>query len=377
MFLQIEQASVDYRTRAAAAAEGGNPAVASVSLGLAAGQIGVLIGPSGCGKTSLLRAVAGLEHLSDGSIKIDGQVLSDRALRVHMAPEARRIGMVFQDYALFPHLDVAANVAFGIHHLPAAQRRQRVEEMLQLVGLADAARRAPHQLSGGQQQRVALARALAPQPRLMLLDEPFSSLDVDLRERLAHELRGILKAAGTTALFVTHDQLEAFAVGDLIGVMNDGRLEQWDDAYTLYHRPMTRFVADFIGHGVFAPGRIVAKPNPSSDPAACNAIVRTALGDLADSAECPLPEAYPEGLCDVLLRADDIVHDDAAAVQAQIERKAFRGSEFLYTLRLRGGEQVLAHVPSHHNHQIGEWIGIRAEVDHVVTFPRAAVPPAL
>ena len=156
---------------------------------------------------------------------------------MHLAPEARRIGMVFQDYALFPHLSVADNVAFGVAHLPRAERQARVQQMLDLVGLAHAAQRAPHQLSGGQQQRIALARALAPQPQLLLLDEPFSSLDVDLRETLAQELRAILKASGTTALFVTHDQFEAFALGDVIGVMHQGRLEQWDDAYTLYHRP--------------------------------------------------------------------------------------------------------------------------------------------
>ena len=374
MFLQIERASVDYHKAMARRQPGEHPAVESVTLALAAGQIGVLIGPSGCGKTSLLRAVAGLERLSAGRIAIDGQILSERATRVHLPPESRRIGMVFQDYALFPHLDVGANVAFGIHHLPIEERRTRTRQMLELVGLADSARRAPHQLSGGQQQRVALARALAPQPRLMLLDEPFSSLDIDLRERLAHELRAILKAAGSTALFVTHDQLEAFAVGDRIGVMNDGRLEQWDDAYALYHRPLTRFVANFIGHGVFAPARIVATPAPAGNSAVHTAVVRTALGDLIDVAECPLPDAYPGGLCDVLLRADDIVHDDDAPVKARIERKAFRGSEFLYTLRLANGELVMAHVPSHHDHQIGEWIGIRAEVDHVVTFARAELP---
>jgi iron(III) transport system ATP-binding protein len=164
---------------------------------------------------------------------------------------------------------------------------------------------------------------------------------------------------------VTHDQIEAFAIGDLIGVMHQGRLEQWDDAYTLYHRPATRFVADFIGHGVFAPARIVATADGPH--------VQTPLGALSDATECPLPSAYPGGECDVLLRADDIVHDDAAAVKARIERKAFRGSEFLYTLRLATGERVLAHVPSHHNHQVGEWIGIRAVVDHVVTFERAPV----
>jgi iron(III) transport system ATP-binding protein len=211
---------------------------------------------------------------------------------------------------------------------------------------------------------VALARALAPRPRLLLLDEPFSNLDVDLRERLAHEVRGILKAAGATALFVTHDQLEAFAIGDRIGVMHEGQLQQWDDAYELYHRPATRFVAEFIGHGVFAHAQLEQQMQG-------NVVVHTALGDLNnDSQECPLPGAYPDGICDVLLRADDIVHDDAAPVKAQILRKAFRGSEFLYTLKLQSGESVMAHVPSHHDHAVGEWIGIRAQVDHVVTFPR-------
>jgi iron(III) transport system ATP-binding protein len=363
MFLAIERASVTYPGTAAAKA-----AVDAVSLGLRRGEIGVLIGPSGCGKTSLLRAVAGLERLAAGRITIDGELLADAASGVHVAPEARRIGMVFQDYALFPHLSVEANVDFGIRHLPAAQRRARTQEVLDLVGLAHAARRAPHQLSGGQQQRIALARALAPNPRLLLLDEPFSSLDVDLRERLAQELRAILKQAGTTALFVTHDQMEAFAVGEKIGVMHRGRLEQWDDPYALYHRPATRFVADFIGHGVFAPATIVSQGEPQVGH--CNCIVRTPLGDLSDIAECPLPEAYPNGECEVLLRADDIVHDDAAPVKARIEHKAFRGAEFLYTLRLASGEKLMAHVPSHHDHQVGEWIGIRAEVDHVVTFDR-------
>ncbi len=362
MFLSLEQVAVRY-------ARSGRAAVEAASLGLQAGQIGALIGPSGCGKTSLLRAVAGLERPSAGRVVLDGELLADAATGLHLTPERRRIGMVFQDYALFPHLSVAENVAFGIAGQPRAGREARVQHMLDLVGLAHAARRAPHQLSGGQQQRVALARALAPAPRLLLLDEPFSSLDVDLRERLAQEVRQILKDSGTTALLVTHDQLEAFAVGDVIGVMNHGRLEQWDDAYTLYHRPASRFVAGFIGHGVFAPAAIV--PGPAGPR------VKTPLGELEDIAGCPLPEAFPPaGECDVLLRADDIVHDDASPVRALIERKAFRGSEFLLTLRLGSGERLMAHVPSHHDHQVGEWIGIRAEVDHVVTFPRETSPAA-
>ncbi len=359
MFLSLESVAVRYPRSSA-----GRAAVEGVTLGLLPGQIGVLIGPSGCGKTSLLRAVAGLEHCAGGRVSITGEVLSDAATGQHQAPEQRHIGMVFQDYALFPHLSVADNVAFGVAGLSRHARQQRVQQMLDLVGLSHAAKRAPHQLSGGQQQRVALARALAPKPRLLLLDEPFSSLDVDLRERLAQEVRVILKDSGTTALLVTHDQLEAFAVGDVIGVMNKGHLEQWDDAYTLYHRPVSRFVAQFIGHGVFAPAQIVA--------CAHGPCVHTPVGELDDVAGCPLADAFPNGECDVLLRADDIVHDDASPVRALIERKSFRGSEFLLTLRLEGGQRVMAHVPSHHDHQVGEWIGIRAEVDHVVTFAREA-----
>ncbi len=354
MFLEVTQLRVQYAGQP-------QPAVDHVSLGLRAGDIGVLIGPSGCGKTTLLRAVAGLERVNGGEIKLSGQVVSSAG--THLPAEQRRVGMVFQDYALFPHLDVGHNVAFGIHALPRAERAARVAEVLALVGLEGSERRYPHELSGGQQQRVALARALAPRPQLLLLDEPFSNLDVDLRERLAHEVRGILKAAGATALFVTHDQLEAFAIGDVIGVMHEGHLHQWDDAYTLYHRPATRFVADFIGHGVFTPATLHQSGG--------QVVVHTALGDLTDVAGCPVPGAFDGGQCEVLLRADDIVHDDDAPVKAQIVRKAFRGSEFLYTLKLKTGETVLAHVPSHHDHKLGEWIGIRAEVDHVVTFDRA------
>jgi iron(III) transport system ATP-binding protein len=353
MFLALNQLDVQYPGRPQAAVRG-------VHLGLRRGDIGVLIGPSGCGKTTLLRAVAGLEPVSQGQILLSGRVVSAPGLTE--PAERRRVGMVFQDYALFPHMDVARNVGFGLNHLPRSERDQRVTEVLALVGLAGAETRFPHELSGGQQQRVALARALAPKPDLLLLDEPFSNLDVDLRERLAHEVRAILKAANATALLVTHDQLEAFAIGDVIGVMHEGQLQQWDDAYSLYHRPATRFVADFIGHGVFTPATLREVGG--------QVVVQTPVGELIDVDECPLPNAFADGRCDVLLRADDIVHDDHAPVKAEIIRKSFRGSEFLYTLRLASGDLLMAHVPSHHDHKIGEWIGIRAEVDHVVTFKR-------
>lgn len=351
MFLALESVGLQYAHR------GGNvAAVQAVSLSLARGEIGVLIGPSGCGKTSLLRAIAGLEPLFSGRIRLESQALADANSGMHCPAEDRRVGLVFQDFALFPHLSVAANIAFGLRQLQAGARLARIEEMLALVGLEHAARRMPHQLSGGQQQRVALARALAPAPRLLLLDEPFSSLDVDLRESLSQDLRAILKASHTTALFVTHDQGEAFAIGDRVGVMHLGRLEQWDEPYAVYHRPATRFVADFIGHGVFVPAHLEGGQ------------IRTPLGLLENAQDCPLPGAFPGGDCEVLLRADDVVHDDTALVQACIEHKVFRGAEFLYTLRLADGTRLVAAVPSHHDHHVGEWIGIRAQVDHVVTF---------
>jgi len=270
-------------------------------------------------------------------------------------PEARRVGMVFQDYALFPHLSVAANVGFAFGRRPSGEQQERVQAMLDLVGLGSAAGTFPHELSGGQQQRVALARALAPEPDLLLLDEPFSNLDIDLRERLSIEVRSIIKATGTTAILVTHDQHEAFAIADQIGIMNDGRIEQWDTAYDLYHQPTTRFVADFVGLGVFLRG-IVAGP----------ARVVTELGDLDTGA----PLLAADGLAvDLLVRPDDIVHDDAAPWRAEVAAKAFRGADFLYTLVLPSGSRVLSLVPSHHNHAIGEKIGIRLAIDHVVAFP--------
>lgn len=355
MSLQVRQLSVSYPGVE-------RPAVHGVSLALNAGDIGVLIGPSGCGKTTLLRAIAGLEPVSAGSVVLNGRVLTQAGSSP--ATAQGRVGMVFQDYALFPHLSVEANVAFGLHGLKTAAAAARVTECLERVGLADLHARMPHELSGGQQQRVALARALAPAPELLLLDEPFSNLDVDLRERLAYEIRDILKSAGATALFVTHDQLEAFAVGDAIGVMCEGGLHQWDDAFSLYHRPATRFVAEFIGHGVFLPGQIVREGN--------TVMVDTPLGRLIDPGECPVPDAYPQGRCELLLRADDIVHDDHAPVQARIVRRAFRGAQFLCTLELDSGHQIMALIPSHHDHCIGDRIGIRAEIDHVVTFQSTA-----
>ena len=340
-------------------AYGKTMAVQGMSFVLAAGEIGCLLGPSGCGKTTALRGIAGFEPLTGGTISLKGRVISSAT--ASLPPEARGIGMVFQDYALFPHLTVERNIEFGLGQSTADARAARVSELLDLTGLDTAAKKFPHELSGGQQQRVALARALAKKPELLLLDEPFSNLDTELRERLSLELRDLIKASGTTALMVTHDQHEAFAIADIVGLMRDGRIEQWDNAYNLYHRPVNRFVADFIGQGVFVPGKVLNDGK-----------VQIELGDLAGSIPMPCHQgcdACGKGCSvDVLLRPDDVIHDDASPTQAEVIRKAFRGAEFLYTLKLGSGHEVLALVPSHHNHSIGEKIGIRLEVDHVVAF---------
>jgi iron(III) transport system ATP-binding protein len=336
-------------------AYGANRVVRGLGFSLDAGEIGCLLGPSGCGKTTVLRCLAGFEPIDAGTITLSGRVVSAPGRLT--PPEHRRIGMVFQEYALFPHLTVAGNIGFGLSRRDAAERAARVAEMVAMVGLSGAADTYPHELSGGQQQRVALARALAPEPDLLLLDEPFSNLDIDLRERLSVEVRAIIKRSGTTAILVTHDQHEAFALADEIGIMHDGRIEQWDSAYNLYHRPRTRFIADFVGQGVFVRG-IVATPRH----------LATELGQLDADETLQLADG---SAVDVLLRPDDIVHDDASPWSAEITGKAFRGADFLYTLKLESGTQVLSLVPSHHNHAIGEQIGIRLAIDHVIAFPAA------
>ena len=354
--LLIQQLRVAYPGSTVAIIDG-------ASLSLDRGEIGCVVGSSGCGKTTLLRAIAGFIGVEGGTIEIAGVVVSGPHFTA--ATEKRGIGLVFQDYALFPHLRVADNIAFGLRHLGPAERTARVRSMIELVGLAAHASSYPHELSGGQQQRVALARALAPRPELLLMDEPFSSLDVDLRARLGAEVRQILKASGTTAILVTHDQQEAFAMADKVGVMHAGRIEQWDRPYELYHRPATRYVADFIGEGVFLPARVLSSMD-----------VEIELGELHGKwpvSYIPSGEHRSNGgkiaRVDVLLRPDDVVHDDASPLSAEVVRKVFRGGDFIYTLRLKSGREVLALVPSHHDHAIGESIGIRLDAEHVITFP--------
>jgi len=335
-----------------------------LSFKLAPGEIGSLLGTSGCGKTTALRTIAGFVQPAQGQVIIGGQTVAEPGRSI--APEHRGVGVVFQDYALFPHLTIARNVGFGLRNQPDSTRSSRVRKLLDMVGLGPWADRFPHELSGGQQQRAALARALAPAPSVLLLDEPFSNLDPDLREQLALDLRDLLKDQGTTALLVTHDQYEAFAMADSIGVMEAGRIAQWDDAWRLYHQPSSRSVADFVGLGVFMDGRLAQQGE--------RLVIEFELGSLPvhdpDDAQQARRCADGEGRLQVLLRPDDIEHDDASPVQARVLRRAFRGAQFLYTLELPSGQRLLALVPSHHDHRIGDPIGIRFTADHIVTFAR-------
>ena len=330
----------------------GHTVIEGVSFSLQAGEIGCLLGPSGCGKTSLLRAIAGFEPISQGEITLYKRVVSKPGYAI--PTEQRRIGMVFQDFALFPHLSVAKNVAFGLKHLKTKEREQRVTELLQLVGMEQLRNAHPHQLSGGQQQRIALIRAMAPRPDILLMDEPFSSMDTELREQLAREVRELLKHDGITAMLVTHDQYEAFAVADVIGVVGNGRLRQWDSGYNIYHNPADRFVADFIGQGVMLPGRVIGQGR-----------VETELGII----EGKLPGgSIPDSKIELLLRPDDVLHDDESDIKLKVTAKAFRGAEYLYTLALPSGQSIICLVQSHHNHHIGEHIGIKLAMEDLPLF---------
>ena len=340
--LRVQQIACNYHR---------HTAVRDISFALPAGQLACLLGPSGCGKTTVLRAIAGFHNLSAGQIEINGQCVATP--RRSRPPEARRLSMVFQDHALFPHLTVAKNIRSALPRRSAAEQKRRARAMVERLALNGLEQRYPHELSGGQRQRVALARALAPRPRLLLMDEPFSNLDLELREQLRGEIRDLLTNMNATCLLVTHDQQDAFAFGARVGVMRGGRLEQWDTAYNLYHQPRTRFVADFIGEGVFLDGTVTAAGD-----------INTELALLSGNG------GHPAGAkVQVLIRPDDILHDDHSPRSAKIIKRDFRGENYMYTLALPSGKQILSLVPSHHNHAVGENLGIKLDIDHLVAFP--------
>ena len=346
--LNVENVSIAY---------GKNVVVEGASFQLKKGEIGCFLGPSGCGKTTLLRAIAGFEPLKQGEIRLNNKIVSNKEL--HLEPEKRQMGMVFQDFALFPHLTVTDNIAFGMRRLTRSEQKNRIKQLLEMVSLDTYGSRYPHELSGGQQQRIALIRALAPKPDLLLMDEPFSSMDVELREELATEVREILKQENTTAILVTHDQNEAFVVADKIGVMQDGKLTQWADGYDLYHQPANSFIADFIGQGVFIDGEVL-----------CQHSIKTSIATVHEK----VPENCKPG-CKVKLfiRPDDILLDEKATLRATVVNREFRGANFLYTLRLDDGSELLTLEHSHLRHDIGDDVGVGLDLEHVVVFPQQSM----
>jgi iron(III) transport system ATP-binding protein len=309
------------RTRRLACAFGDVAAVDGVDLDVPRGLVLALLGPSGCGKTTMLRLIAGFEHPSAGTVEVDGVLVAGDGAWV--PPERRRVGMVFQDYALFPHLTVAGNVAYGLRGRSRAQTRARVAEVLDLVGLTGLEQRYAHELSGGQQQRVALARALAPEPAVILLDEPFSNLDAALRAKVRADVRRILAEASATAIFVTHDQEEAFAVADEVAVMRDGRIAQRAAPEELYRTPASREVARFVGDADFLPGRSTGSR------------VETELGwmSLVSPAHGPV---------EVVVRPEDVRLEPAADGRAVIVHREFYGHDQMMVLRLDTGRLVRA-----------------------------------
>ena len=298
---------------------GGREIIGDISLQVDRAEIICLLGPSGVGKTSLLRLIAGFLQPSGGEILLHGRRIADSAQNLPV--DQRSLGMVFQDFALFPHLSVKDNITFGIQHQTVEQQAQRLRELVAMLSMESFIELYPHQLSGGQQQRVAIARALAPRPELLLLDEPFASLDVELRELLARELRDVLKQSGVTALMVCHNQSEAFAMADRIGVINNGSLAQIDTPLAIYHEPQSEFVASFIGEGKFL------KANVQS-----NTSVECALGIIqGDLSRYEIGQQVH-----LLLRPDDVLHDDNSVKKAIVRDKVFRGrhSSTLWSYRL-------------------------------------------
>jgi iron(III) transport system ATP-binding protein len=342
----LELAAVTRRYR-----RGQPPAVDGVSLTVSRGEILALLGPSGSGKSTLLRLIAGFERPDAGSVAINGRVVADAGFAV--PPERRGVGIVFQDYALFPHLTVEANVAFGLHGLERSRRRERVRSFLDLVGLPALAQRYPHELSGGQQQLVALARALAPAPAVLLLDEPFSNLDADLRGEMREDVEKILRETETTVIFVTHGQDEAFGIGDRVGVLAQGRLEQLDTPETIYHRPASPFVAEFVGAATFVAGVVRA------------GCVVTDVGTF------PIDGAgTPDAEVDVMIRPDDVTFEAAAGGEAVVVHRDFRGTETVYCLLLPGGRRLYSSQPSWATAAVGDRVHVQIRLEHVVTFPR-------
>lgn len=339
-------------------------AVNQISFHLKQGDILGLLGPSGCGKTTLLRLIAGFEQAEEGRLWLNGEVIA--GARRWTSPEQRMIGMVFQDFALFPHLTVADNVTFGLQqakNVSAELKQQRQAEVLKLVGLLGMEHRYPHELSGGQQQRVALARALAPQPQLVLLDEPLSNLDVQVRLRLRQELRDILKTAGTTAIFVTHDQEEALAIADQVAVMRKGCLEQMGTPEEIYQQPQSQFVAEFVTQANFLAAQ--RQGNTWQTEVGC-----FTANDLVNITPPEETQAV------VMIRQEDLILQPDQSASTIIRDRQFLGREYRYCLKTQSGQELHARSTSLAALSIGTTVSLSVTPQNLKIFPQNSAPPA-
>jgi len=338
-----------------ACAYGQQTIVSDVSFGIKQGEIACLLGPSGCGKTTLLRGLAGFNPISAGVIRMAGEVISSATHSI--PPEKRRMGMVFQDYALFPHLSVEDNIAFGLKEQKRSQRRAIVLSMLELVRLPDLSKRYPHELSGGQQQRVALARALASRPRLLLMDEPFSNLDTEMRKELSLEVRDIIKQQDIAAVVVTHDQEEAFVISDVLGILADGKLQQWGTPEALYYQPDSLQVARFVGEGELYEGVCLNERS-----------VQTELGIL-EFAE-PLGFQINDRL-NLFIRPADLSPIPVAEghAVATVLSRDFMGEATRYRLKLDNGRVVTAVVRELLSYREGDRVSVQVAVHRPIVFP--------
>jgi iron(III) transport system ATP-binding protein len=322
-------------------------ALDGTDLTLSAGTLTAVLGPSGCGKTTLLRAIAGFERIDAGRIAVSGQPVAGPGL--HVAPERRRVTIVPQEQALFPHLTVAGNVGYGVRRGP--ERDKAVEAMLQLAGLAGLGSRMPHELSGGQQQRVALARALAPNPTVVLLDEPFGSLDAALRDEIRSEVAGVLRASGATSLLVTHDQEEALSMADVVAVMRTGVIVQQGPPHDVYRRPADLWVANFVGRANILPGQMAAPGK-----------VESALGVL------PVADGPDEGTVDVVIRPEQLQITVVADGTATVEDRRYFGHDVVVGVGLATGERLLVRLPSAEPIPVGSRVALACR-EPVLAFP--------
>ena len=322
-----------------------------VNLKIDTGEIVSLMGSSASGKTSLIRSIAGFHNISSGVIQIDGQIVDDSIRRLDVA--MRNVGVIFQDLALFPHLTVRENICFGLNNIDSAQQQNRAKKLEDLLDIENITNRYPNQISGGQQQRVAIARAIAPKPNLLLLDEPFSALDYELKDNLMNDIMKLIKSENITAILITHSAEEAFKMSDKIAFISNNTITQFANPYDIYHRPVSKEIANFFGISSYIKAKI-------TDSSHINCI----LGDFVGMVD----QFNKDDKVDLLIRPDDIIHDDDSLFSAKVTEKTFRGSDFLYELELKDGQKIFCYAPSHHNHQVNEVIGIKLDLDHLVIF---------